>query len=53
MAQIEMYEQNLKILEKVIEGEQLSILKRIRNEIQENWDNTNKDAKYNPGSVFQ
>ncbi len=31
----------------------MPILKRIRNEIQENWDNTNKDAKYNPGSVFQ
>jgi hypothetical protein len=28
-------------------------LKGIRNEIQENWDNTYMDAKYNPGSVFQ
>jgi hypothetical protein len=38
---------------KKIEGEQLSILRRIRNEIQENWDNTYMNAKYNPGSVFQ
>ena len=29
------------------------ILSSIRNEIQEKWDNTNKNAKYNPGSVFQ
>ncbi len=38
---------------KKIEGEQLSILCSIRNEIQENWDNTYMNAKYNPGSVFQ
>jgi hypothetical protein len=30
----------------------LSILSSIRNEIQENWDNTYRNAKYNPGSVF-
>jgi hypothetical protein len=35
------------------EGEQLSILKSIRHEIQEKWDNTNMDRKYNPGSMFQ
>jgi hypothetical protein len=29
---------------KKIEGEQLSILKSIRNEIRENWDNTHMDA---------
>jgi hypothetical protein len=40
-------------LRKKIEGEQLSILKSITNEIQENWDNTYMDAKYNPGSMFQ
>jgi hypothetical protein len=28
-------------------------LSSIRNEIQENWDNTYMNAKYNPGSVFQ
>jgi hypothetical protein len=38
---------------KMIEGEQLSILKSIRNEIQKNWDNTYMNAKYNPRSVFQ
>jgi hypothetical protein len=38
---------------KQVEGEQLSILSSIRNEIQENWDNTCMIAKYNPGSVFQ
>jgi hypothetical protein len=31
----------------------MSILKSIRNEIQENWDNTYMIVKYNPGSVFQ
>ncbi len=31
----------------------MSILKNIRNETQENWDNTYMDAKYNPGSMFQ
>ncbi len=31
----------------------MSILSRIRNEIQENWDNTDMNAEYNPGSVFQ
>ncbi len=31
----------------------MSILISIRNEIQENWDNTYMNAKYNPGSVFQ
>ncbi len=36
-----------------IEGKQLLILKSIRNEIQENWDNTYMDAKCNPGSMFQ
>ena len=30
---------------KKIEGEQLSILSSIRNEIQENWDNTYMNAK--------
>ncbi len=38
---------------KRIEVEQLSILKSIRNEIQENLDNTYMDAKYNPRSMFQ
>ena len=38
---------------KKVEGEQLSILSSIRNEIQENWDNTYMNAKYNPGKVFQ
>jgi hypothetical protein len=28
-------------------------MKSIRNEIQENWDNTYMDRKYNPGSMFQ
>jgi hypothetical protein len=28
-------------------------LSTIRNEIQENWDNTYMNVKYNPGSVFQ
>ena len=37
---------------KNIEGTQLSILKSISNEIQENWDGTYMDAKYNPGSMF-
>ena len=32
-----------------VEGEQLSILSSIRNEIQENWDNPYMNAKYNPG----
>jgi hypothetical protein len=40
-------------MRKKVEGEQLSILSRIRNEIQENWDNTYMNAKYNPGSMFQ
>ncbi len=31
----------------------MSILSSIRNEIQENWDNTYMNAKYNSGSVFQ
>ncbi len=31
----------------------MSILSSIRNEIQQNWDNTYMNAKYNPGSVFQ
>ena len=38
---------------KNIEGEQLSILSNIRNETQENWDNTYMNVKYNPESVFQ
>jgi hypothetical protein len=38
---------------KNVEGEQLSILSRIRNEIQENWDNTYMNAKNDPGSWFQ
>ncbi len=38
---------------KKVEGEQLSILSSIRNDIQENWDNTYMNAKYNPGSWFQ
>jgi hypothetical protein len=40
-------------MRKKFEGEQLSILISIRNEIQENWDNTYMNAEYNPGSVFQ
>ena len=36
-----------------VEGEQLSILSSIRNEIQENGDTTCMNAKYNPGSWFQ
>ncbi len=47
-----MYEHNWKIQKKV-EGEPLSILSSIRNEIQENWGNIYMNAKYNPGSVFQ
>jgi hypothetical protein len=35
---------------KKVEGEQLLILSSIRNEIQENWDTTYMNAKYNPGS---
>ncbi len=38
---------------KKVEGEQLSTLSSIRNEIKENWDNTYMNVKYNPGSVFQ
>jgi hypothetical protein len=53
VAQIKKYEQNWKIREKKVEGEQLSILSSIRNEIQENWDTTYMNAKYNPGSWFQ
>ncbi len=37
----------------IIEGEQLSILKSISNEIKEKWDDTYMDAKYNPGTIFQ
>ncbi len=48
-----MYEHNWKIQEKQVEGEQLLILSSTRNEIQQNWDNTYMNAKYNPGSVFQ
>jgi hypothetical protein len=33
---------------KMIEREQLSILSSIRNEIQQNWDNTYINGKYNP-----
>ncbi len=33
---------------KKVEGEELSILSSIRNEIQHNWDNTYMNAKYNP-----
>ncbi len=32
---------------------QLSILCNIRDEIQENWDSTYMNAKYNPGKWFQ
>jgi hypothetical protein len=49
VAQIENYEHYWKIREKKVEGEQLSILSSIKNEIQENWDNTYMNAKYNPG----
>jgi hypothetical protein len=38
---------------KKVEGEQLSILSSIRNELQENWDHTYMNAKYNSGSWFQ
>ncbi len=48
-----MYEITGRYKKKKIEGEQLSILSSIRNEIQENWDNIYMNAKYNPGSVFQ
>jgi hypothetical protein len=34
---------------KKVEGEQLSILSSIRNEIKENWDTTYMNAKYDPG----
>jgi hypothetical protein len=53
VAQNEKYEHNWKIGEKKVEGDQLSILSSIRNEIQENWDNTYMNAKYNPGLWFQ
>jgi hypothetical protein len=36
-----------------VEGEQLSILSSIIDEIQLNWDNTYMNAKSNPGSVLQ
>jgi hypothetical protein len=36
-----------------VEGEQLSILSRIRNEIKENWETTYMNAKYNPGKWSQ
>ncbi len=48
-----MYENNWKIQETKVKGKQLSIMSSIRYEIQENWDNTYINAKYNPGSVFQ
>jgi hypothetical protein len=38
---------------KQVEGEQLSILSSIRNKIQENWETTYMNAKYNPGNWFQ
>jgi hypothetical protein len=38
---------------KQAEGKQLSILSSIRNEIQENWETTYMNAKYNPGKWFQ
>jgi hypothetical protein len=38
---------------KKAEGEQLSILSSIRNEIQENWETTYMNAKYNQGKWFQ
>ncbi len=38
---------------KKVEGEQLSILSSIRNEIQETWDSTYMNAKYSPGLWFQ
>ncbi len=40
-------------MKKQFEGEQLSILSSIRNEIQENWETTYMNAKYNPGKWFQ
>ncbi len=40
-------------MRKNIEGKQLSNLKSISYQIQENWDNTYMDAKYNPGLMFQ
>ncbi len=39
--------------EKKVGGEQLLILSSIRNEIQENWETTYMNAKYNPGKWFQ
>jgi hypothetical protein len=38
---------------KMVEGEHLLILSSIRNEIQQNWDKTYMNAKYDLGSVFQ
>jgi hypothetical protein len=38
---------------KQVEGEQLSILSSIRNEILENWETTYMNAKFNPGKWFQ
>ncbi len=40
-------------MKKQVEGEQLSILSSIRNEIQENWETTYMNVKYNPGKWFQ
>ncbi len=40
-------------MRKKVDEEKLSILSSIRNEIQENWDNTYMNAKSNPGKVFQ
>jgi hypothetical protein len=53
VAQIEMYEHNWNIREKKVEGKQLSILSSTRNEIQENWNITYMNVKYNPGKAFQ
>jgi hypothetical protein len=38
---------------KKVEGKQLSILSSIRNDTQDNWENTYMNVKYNPGLWFQ
>jgi hypothetical protein len=38
---------------KQVEGEKLLILSSIRDEIQENWETTYVNAKYNPGKWFK
>jgi hypothetical protein len=40
-------------MKKQVEGEQFLILSSIRNEIQDIWETTYMNAKYNPGKWFQ